>query len=100
MTYANEAGALTPTSDDGPTVAAVAHQEKQVESTDFHCDGTAWQASLRIEGEEYARAYISRLQAGISQPDDLATLLSFLSDEMLHGACRVIEKALGRFPHG
>ncbi len=89
------------TNDDGPTVAAVAHQEsKQDESFDFDCDGIAWQAALTIEGEDYARAYLDRLRAGISEPGELAVVLSFLAGEMLQGACRVIEKALGRLQHG
>lgn len=100
MIHAEEAGATSPTNDDGPTVAAVAHQEKQDESRDFECDGIAWQAALRIEGEAYARAYIERLHGGMTQPDELPVLLSFLAGEMLHGACRVIEKALGSVHHG
>jgi len=58
----------------------------------------AGSALLVIEGEDYARAWLQRLQrlqAGAAQPDELARILTFLSGQMLHGACRVIEKALG-----
>jgi len=61
-------------------------------------DASVWaetEASDAIEGAEYARAYLARLQAGMATPDDLAVLMAFLSGEMLAGACRVIEKALG-----
>ena len=55
----------------------------------------AQQALKTIEGEEYARAFLDRLQAGGAQPGELAVILSFLTGELLHGACRVIEKTLG-----
>lgn len=91
----------TPRMGKGPTVAAVAPLEstKHSESLDFQGAGIADQAALAIEGEEYARAYLDRVRAGMAQPDDLAALMAFLTDEMLHGACRVIEKAL-RGCHG
>lgn len=47
-----------------------------------------------IEGEAYAGAWLDRLHAGMAQPGELAALLAFLTGEMLHGACRAIEKAL------
>ena len=98
--HANAAGAITPTSDEGPTVAAVAPQKiEQDESPDFQCDGIAWQAVWSIEGEAYARAYLERLHAGTVRPGELAVLLSFLTGEMLHGACRVIQKALTGVRH-
>jgi len=56
-------------------------------------------ALLVTEGEDYARAWLQRLQAGTAQPDELAVILAFLGGEMLHGACRVIEKALGGLRH-
>lgn len=52
-------------------------------------------ALLVIEGEDYARVYLERLHAGTAAPGELATILAFLTGEMLHGACRVLEKALG-----
>ena len=58
-------------------------------------DSPAAAALLTIEGEQFANAYLQRLQAGTAQPNELATLLAFLSGEMLHGACRALEKALG-----
>jgi hypothetical protein len=56
---------------------------------------SASHALLWIEGEEYARAYLDRLHAGLASPGELAVIVAFLGGEMLHGACRVIEKALG-----
>ena len=47
------------------------------------------------EGEEYAKAYLYRLHAGTATPGELAVILAFLGGDLLHGACRVIEKALG-----
>lgn len=67
--------------------------------TDFRCDGIAWQAAMSIEGEDYARAYVERLQAGIARPGELAVLMSFLTGELLYGACRLIEKALEGHHH-
>jgi len=61
---------------------------------DFPCRGLSEQAALTIEGEAYARAYLSRLHAGTATAEELATILAFLGGEMLYGACRVIEKAL------
>lgn len=63
-------------------------------SEDLHALGIADQAALVIEGEAYALAYVERLDRGTVQPGELAALLSFLAGAMLHGACRVIEKAL------
>ena len=62
--------------------------------TDFRSNGLSEQAVLTIEGEQYAFAYLERLQADAVQPGELAVLMSFLTGEMLHGACRVVEKAL------
>lgn len=56
-------------------------------------------ASLVVEGEDYARAYLQRLRDGVAQPDDLWTLLEFLKGEPLKGAARVLEKALLRGVH-
>jgi hypothetical protein len=61
---------------------------------DFRSSGLSEQAVLTIEGEQYAIAYLARLQADAVQPGELAVLMSYLTGEMLHGACRAIEKAL------
>jgi len=53
------------------------------------------QAADVIEGESYASAWLERLHVGTAQPGELAVILSFLTGEMLHGACRVIEKVIG-----
>ena len=52
-----------------------------------------------IGGEAQARAYLDRLHAEMAQPGELAALLAYLSGEVLHGACRVIEKALEGLNH-
>ena len=93
---ARRAGALTPTSDeaDGANVGQVEEQNKS-ERPDFLSCGVSTQAALTIEGEDYARAYLRRLQRGTVSPDDLAVLMAFLHGEMLRGFCRLIEKSLG-----
>jgi hypothetical protein len=48
-----------------------------------------------IQGQELARGWLDRLHAEMAQPGELAALLAFVHGEALHGACRVIEKALG-----
>lgn len=65
------------------------------EHHDFRDAPHVTQALRVIEGEAYAAAYLQRLQAGTAQPDELALVLSFLTGDMLRGACRVVEKALG-----
>lgn len=57
-------------------------------------NGIAEQAAQRIEGEAYSAAYLQRLQAGTALPGELSVIVAFLQGEMLHGACRLIEKAL------
>ena len=52
------------------------------------------QAAMRIAGEHCARAYLDRLRDGTAQPGELAAMLCYLRGELLHGACRLIEKAL------
>jgi hypothetical protein len=57
----------------------------------LHADGA------HDEGAAYARALLDRIGAGISSPDELATLMQFLhSGSLLHGACAVIFLALAR----
>lgn len=87
---------MPPLRDEAPhgVTAEGFRDQGQDDGGDFQADGIAEQAALTIEGEAYALAYLERLQAGTAQPGDLATLLSFLRGAMLHGACRLIEKAL------
>lgn len=56
--------------------------------------GHADRAERVIEGELYAKGYLERLRAGLAQPGELAALLAYLQGELLHGACRLIEKVL------
>jgi hypothetical protein len=84
------------TNDEAPAVAAAqAFRDVQELSPDLPCCSESALAALTIEGEAYARAYLDRLQRGTVSTDDLAVLMAFLRGEMLAGACRVIEKALG-----
>jgi hypothetical protein len=87
--------AVTPESDEGPTVPPVAPQEnKQSESPDSHGAPHAGQALRVIEGEAKATQYLARLQAQQADPDELALIASMLYGATLRGFCRVIEKAL------
>lgn len=92
---ADAPGQVTPRNDEGPTLARVAPLgcEKH-ERPDCLASSEPGQAAELIEGELYASAYLTRLQAGTAQPGELAVILAFLTGEMLHGACRLIEKAL------
>lgn len=86
---------------EGPTVATVAPQQHSKDhDRNSEALSHAAQAALVIEGEEYARTYLDRLAQQQAQPEELAALLTFLRGEMLHGACRVIEKALEGVSHG
>ena len=49
---------------------------------------------IALEGEAYAAAYLTRLQAGTACPGELGAIVALLQGEMLHAACRLIEKAL------
>lgn len=84
-----------PVKDEAPGVTAEGFEGQGTEDSP-NCGrlSHAEQAALTIEGESHARAYLDRLQADVVQPGELAALLSFLTGEMLHGACRVLEKAL------
>lgn len=88
-------GRYTPRRDkaDGGNVGLVGEQRSS-ENPDFQCRPCATQALEVIEGEAYSRAYLERLSAGAAQPGELAVILGFLDGAMLHGACRVLEKAL------
>jgi hypothetical protein len=90
------AGAILPTSDEGPTVAAVAPQQNaQINAPDFHSTTLAGQALRAIEGEHKAAQYLARFHAQQADPDELALIVSMLYGATLRGFCRVIEKALG-----
>ena len=94
--YAQAAGATAPTNDEGPAVAAAAPQEsKRSEKLDFQPARPSGQALRSIEGEEKAVRYLAQLHGGIAEPGELAVIIAFLNSEMLHGACRLIERALG-----
>jgi hypothetical protein len=87
-----------PTNDEAPAVAAARgfENQEQYEHVNFRANGAAEQAALTIAGEHCARSYLDRLRDGIAQPGDLAAMLCYLRGELLHGACRLIEKALER----
>lgn len=70
--HAHGAGRCTPTSDEAPAVAAAQgfRDQPRIVGGDFRADRIARQAADAIEGE------------------------ALLRGEMLHGACRLIEKAL------
>lgn len=89
-------GPVTPTNDEAPAgrTAQGFRDQGAADSPDFSCSCICAQAALTIEGEAYARAYLDRLHADAVQPGELAVLVSFLTGEMLNGACRLIEKAL------
>jgi hypothetical protein len=94
--HAHGAGRCTPTSETARVASAGRIEVQRTgDSADFRADGITRQAADVIEGEQYARAYLDRLQRGTVSPDDLAVLMSFLLGEMLAGACRAIERALG-----
>jgi len=60
----------------------------------------AERAAKRIQAEQCARTYLDRLNAGMAQPDELAAMLAHQRPDFLHGACRLIEKALEGRRHG
>ena len=94
--HAQAAGAIPPTSDEGPTVAAVAPQEsKQDKSPDYRGAPHAGQALRVIEGEAKAAQYLARLYSQQADTDELAVIVSMLFGAALRGFCRVLAKALG-----
>ena len=93
---ARAAGEIQPTSDEGPTVAAVSPPEsKRDESPDSQAAPLAGQALRVIAGGSKAAQYLARLQDQQADPDELALIVSMLYGATLRGFCRVIEKALG-----
>jgi hypothetical protein len=89
-------GPVQSTKDDARELGGGAGIEgpRKAVGSNFRSNGLSEQAALTIEGEQYADAYLARLQADAVQPGELAVLMSYLTGEMLHGACRVVEKAL------
>ena len=89
---ARAAGEIPPTSDEGPTVAAVAPPESK--RVDSQAAPLAGQALRVIAGGSKAAQYLARLQDQQADPDELALIVSMLYGATLRGFCRVIEKAL------
>ena len=38
--------------------------------------------------------FFDRIQSGMAQPDELAVIVAYLHGELLHGFCRLVQKAL------
>ena len=51
-------------------------------------------AARVIEGELRARDFLDRMHLGVAQPDELAVIVAYLQWELLHGFCRLVQKAL------
>lgn len=85
--------------DEGPTVGAVALLESRKNETwNCHAEEATEQAALLMEGEAYVLAWLQRFHAGAAMPGDLAVVVGFLTGEMLKGACRILEQAIGGQP--
>ena len=54
----------------------------------------AHRAAQVIEGEQHAVIFFDRIQSGMAQPDELAVIVTYLHGELLHGFCRLVQKAL------
>ena len=54
----------------------------------------AHRAAQVIEGEQQAAAFFDRIQSGMAQPEELAVIVAHLHGELLHGFCRLVQKAL------
>ena len=94
--HAQAAGAIPPTSEEGPTVAAAApHESKQDKSPDSRATARAGQALPVIDGEAKAAQSLARLSEQQATPDELAVIVSMLYGATLRGFCRAIEKELG-----
>ena len=52
-----------------------------------------------LASEHRARSCLARLHDGIARPGELAAMLVYLRCELLHGFCRLVEKALGGRHH-
>ena len=51
-------------------------------------------AARVIVGEKVAGDFLNRMSAGMAQPDELAVIVAYLHDDLLHGFCRLLQKAL------
>ena len=51
-------------------------------------------AARVIQGENEAGDFVNRMRAGMVQPDELAVIVAYLHGELLHGFCRLVQKAL------
>ena len=51
-------------------------------------------AARMIEGAHRTAPLLGRISAGMAQPDELAVIVAYLHDELLHGFCRLLQKAL------
>ena len=54
----------------------------------------AQRAAQVIEGEQQAAIFFDRIKGGMAQPDELAVIVAYLHGELLHGFCRLVQKAL------
>lgn len=97
--HALRAGQGTPTIETTQVASPGRIEEQENRQGDRHASGIAEQAAQVIEGEQRATVLLDRMNTGMAQPDELPAIVAFLRSEMLHGACRVIEKALGGNRH-
>jgi len=51
-------------------------------------------AARVIKGEKEAGDFLNRMSTGMAQPDELAVIVAYLHGELLHGFCRLVQKAL------
>ena len=51
-------------------------------------------AAQVIDGERRATVFLDRVNTGLAQPDELAVIVTYLRGELLHGFCRLVQKAL------
>ena len=51
-------------------------------------------AARTIKGEKEAGDFLNRMCTGMVQPDELAVIVAYLHGELLHGFCRLVQKAL------
>lgn len=51
-------------------------------------------AAQMIRGEHRAAPLHDRMRTGMAQPDELTVLVAYLHGELLHGLCRLVQKAL------
>lgn len=51
-------------------------------------------AAQVIAGAMVAGDFLNCMSAGMAQPDELTVIVAYLHGEMLHGFCRLVQKAL------